>query len=90
LKKRGVKVLVNTTVEAETADALTVNNKPIRSHSVIWTAGTANSPFFMEHDFQLTKKGKVRVDQYLQAEPGIYVMGIMRHSIYWYGSNSNL
>jgi NADH dehydrogenase len=62
-------------VEAETADALTVNNRPIRSHSVIWTAGMMNNPFFVEHGFQMSKKGRVRVDQFLQAEPGIYVIG---------------
>ncbi len=75
LRKRGVKILLNTTVEAETADALTVNNRPIRSHSVIWTAGTLNNPFFVKHGFQMSKKGRVRVDQFLQAEPGIYVIG---------------
>jgi NADH dehydrogenase len=52
-----------------------VNNKPIRSHTVIWTAGIANNPFFAEQDFQLAKNGKARVDQYLQSETGIYVIG---------------
>ncbi len=75
LKKNGVKILLNTAVQAESADELLVNNKPIRSHSVIWTAGMANHPFFADHNFQVTDKGRVRVDQYLQAEPGIYVIG---------------
>lgn len=75
LRKQGVKVYTKTAVQAQTADALMVNNKPIRSHTVIWTAGVANNPFFKTHDFQLTRSGKVRVDQFLQAEPSVYVIG---------------
>jgi NADH dehydrogenase len=75
LRKIGVKLYLKTAVQAQTADALMVNNKPIRSHTVIWTAGVTNHPFFSEQMFQLSKPGKVRVDQFLQAEPGIYVIG---------------
>ncbi len=75
LRKQGVKIYTKTAVQAQTADALMVGGKPIRSHTVIWTAGVANSPFFKDHDFQIARNGKVRVDQFLQAEPGIYVIG---------------
>lgn len=75
LKKLGIKVYTRTSVQAQTADALMVNNKPLRSHSVVWTAGTVNNPFFAQNGFQLSKHGKVRVDQFMQAEPGIYVIG---------------
>ncbi len=75
LRRQGVKIYLKTAVQAQTADALMVNNKPIRSHTVIWTAGVMNSPFFTEHEFQLARNGKVRVDQFLQAEQGIYVLG---------------
>lgn len=75
LRKTGVRLYLGTTVEAQTAEALMVNNKPIRSHTVIWTAGVSNHPFFTEQAFQLAKNGKVRVDQYLQSEIGIYVVG---------------
>lgn len=75
LRKQGVTVHVKTAVQAQTADALMIGNKPIRSHTVIWTAGVSNNPFFKEQDFQLARNSKVRVDQYLQAEPGIYVIG---------------
>lgn len=75
LRKQGVTIYTKTAVQAQTSDALMVNNKPIRSHTVIWTAGVANHPFFSEHDFQLARNSKVRVDQYLQAEAGIYVVG---------------
>lgn len=75
LRKQGVKIYTKTAVQAQTADALMINNKPIRSHTVIWTAGVANNPLFEEQDFQLARNSKVRVDQYLQAEMGIYVIG---------------
>ncbi len=75
LHKLGVRIYLKTAVQAQTADALMVNDKPIRSHTVIWTAGVANNPFFTTQGFQLAKNGKARVDQYLQAEPGIYVIG---------------
>jgi NADH dehydrogenase len=75
LRKIGVKLYLNTAVEAQNAEALMVKGKPIRSHTVIWTAGMSNNSFFAEHEFQLVRNGKVRVDQYLQAEQGIYVLG---------------
>lgn len=75
LRKEGVKIYLKTAVQAQTVDALMVNNKPIRSHTVIWTAGVMNSPFFAEHEFQMARNNKVRVDQFLQSEPGIYVVG---------------
>lgn len=75
LRRQGVNIYLKKTVQAETADALMVNNKPIRSHTVIWTAGVTNNPFFSEQGFQLAPNKKVRVDQFLQTEPGIYVIG---------------
>lgn len=75
LRKQGVKIYTNTTVQGQTADELLIGGKPIRSHVVIWTAGIANNEFFRNNNFQLTHNGKVRVDQFLQAEPGIYVIG---------------
>ncbi len=75
LKKSGVRVMTKKVVQAQTADALMVDNKPIRSHTVIWTAGVTNNPFFSSQKFQLAANHKVRVDQFLQAEPGIYVIG---------------
>jgi len=75
LRKLGVRIYFDTKVEAETADALVINDKPIQSHTVVWAAGTVNHPFFTDQGFQLSANGKVRVDQYLQAEPGIYVVG---------------
>ncbi|CAN5659104.1 NAD(P)/FAD-dependent oxidoreductase [soil metagenome] len=75
LRKIGVKIYLRTCVQAQTADALMINNKPLRSHTVIWTAGVANNSFFEDQGFQLAKSGKVRVDQFLQAEKAVYVLG---------------
>ncbi len=75
LRKLGVRIYLNTAVQAQTADTLLINNKSIRSHTVIWTAGVSNNNFFDNQKFQLAKNGKVRVDQFLQSEIGIYVIG---------------
>lgn len=75
LRRQGVRVYLKRSVQAQTADALMVNNKPIRSHTVVWTAGVTNNPFFSEQSFQLAANKKVRVDQFLQTEPAIYVIG---------------
>jgi NADH dehydrogenase len=75
LKKLGVKLYIGSAVQAATADKLTVNGKPIRSHTVIWTAGVTNHPFFNENRFVVTARGKVAIDVYLQAEDNIFVIG---------------
>lgn len=75
LRKRGIKVLLNSRVEAETVDGLMVNGRLIKSHTVIWTAGVTNHPFFTLNNFQMSRNGRVRVNQYLQAEKDIYVIG---------------
>ena len=75
LLKEGVRIYTNTTVHGQTADELLIDGKVIRSHTVIWTAGMANNSFFAENEFQLSTNGRVRVDQYLQAEPAIYIIG---------------
>ena len=75
LNRLGVKLYVGSAVQGETADELIVNGKPIRSHTVVWTAGVTNHPFFKDNQFVLTKRGKVAVDVYLQAEDNIFVIG---------------
>lgn len=75
LKRLGVKVMTNQHVQAETADTLMVNNKPIKSHTVIWTAGVTNSRFFKDNSFVLSEHGKVVVDPYLQASENVFVLG---------------
>ncbi|MDL2342133.1 MAG: FAD-dependent oxidoreductase [Patescibacteria group bacterium] len=75
LKKLGVKLYVNSIVQGQTPDELTVSGKPIRSHTVIWTAGVTNHPFFATNHFIMMGRGKVAVDVYLQAEDSIFVIG---------------
>jgi NADH dehydrogenase len=74
-KRIGVKLYLGTAVQAQTADALMLHDKAIRSHTVIWTAGVMNNRFFEKNKFQLTPQGKVRVNHYLQSEPGVFVIG---------------
>jgi NADH dehydrogenase len=75
LKKLSIRLYLGQTVQGETADELTVSGKPIRSHTVVWTAGVTNHPFFHDNQFVLMGRGKVGVDIYLQAEPDIFVIG---------------
>jgi NADH dehydrogenase len=75
LNKLGVKLYVGSVVQGQTADELTVNGKAIRSHTVVWTAGVTNHPFFAENKFVLMGRGKVAVDAYLQADDNVFVIG---------------
>lgn len=75
LRKLGVNLHLGKTVQAETADALTIDGEPLPSRTVVWTAGVTNHPFFKDNGFQLNERGKVTVGHYLQAEPDIYVIG---------------
>ena len=77
LKELGVRVQTGKAVESATADGLTVSGKEFESHTVIWTSGVANNPFFShnaEH-FTLAKNGKVEVDEYMRAGKDLYVIG---------------
>lgn len=75
LKKLGVKLYVGSAVQGQNVDGLTVNGKPIRSHTVIWTAGVTNHPFFTDNAFVMLGRGKVATDIYLQAADDIFVIG---------------
>ncbi|MBI4034564.1 FAD-dependent oxidoreductase [Candidatus Saccharibacteria bacterium] len=75
LSRLGVEVYLNQKVEAETADTLMVSGQSIASHSVVWTAGISNHPFMAANDFKLSEHGRVLVDEFLQAESNIYVIG---------------
>ena len=67
LKRLGVKLYTDSVVQGQSADDLTINGKPIRSHTVVWTAGVTNHPFFSDNNFTIMGHGKVGVDTYLQA-----------------------
>ncbi len=77
LRKLGVRLYLNAKVEGASAEELTVSGKPLRSHTVIWTAGIANNPFYTEPIFKLNGRKKVLVDEFLRAEghKDIFVIG---------------
>lgn len=75
LKKLGVQVMVHKTVQGMDEDSLMVSSHDIPSHTVVWTAGTSNNPFFKDNDFALSERGKVVVNEYMLAEDNIYVIG---------------
>lgn len=75
LHAMGVNIHLSKVVEGVTADELTISGKPIKSHTIIWTAGVANNPFFADNNFAFGPRGKVAVNVYLQADDYIYVLG---------------
>lgn len=75
LRKLGVTIALDQAVEAETADTLIVDGKPIASHTVVWTSGVANHPFFAANDFYITEHRKVSVNKYMEADEDTYVIG---------------
>ncbi len=77
LESLGVNVETDKKVESATAEGLMVSGKPLSSHTIIWTSGVANNPFFAnnaEH-FQLAKNGKIELNQHLRTRDGIYIIG---------------
>lgn len=79
LRSLGVKLYLGQAVQGETADDLSVGGKPIRSHTVVWTAGQANNPFFATNEFVLSPRKKVMVDEFLRArdtnDTSVFVIG---------------
>lgn len=77
LEKLGVRVETGKVVQSATADTLMVSGRPIKSHTVIWTSGVANSPFYKanEQHFEFIKNGKVVVDDHLKAGKDLYIIG---------------
>lgn len=76
LERAGVKLVLGTAVQAETADNIELPTGNIRSHTVVWTAGLANNPLLTESSlFKLGPGGKAEVDDHLEALPGIYIVG---------------
>lgn len=84
LKHLGVQVETNKKVEYETTRTLRVDNQSIPTQTVIWTAGTTNSSFFENNkaEFELSKRGKVIVNDYLQVDKHTYVIGDNAESKY--------
>lgn len=78
LTKIGVKILTDTAVTKETINSLNTSDGTIKTHTVVWTAGTANNPFFQQQQegiFIINPKGKVVVNKHLQSADDVYVIG---------------
>lgn len=77
LERLGVRVLTDTFVKAETVRSLKTSGGIIKTHSVIWTAGTSNNPFFKNNEelFEFDKRGKVIANKRLLVDSNIYVCG---------------
>ncbi len=77
LRRLGVKVMTNKKVQGETHDSLMVDDRPLPSHTVVWTAGVTNNPFFAANadQFTLDDHKKVVVDDYLRVDPHTFVIG---------------
>ena len=83
LRSLGVRLYLGKAVQGATADELTVSGKPIRSHTVIWTAGMANNPFFgPDSGFELSPRHKVVVDEFLRASKDIFIIGDNAETMY--------
>ena len=77
LNELKIKTLYNTPVKSETASSINLPKGSIESHTVIWTAGSATNPLFKRFPdvFEISEKGRVKVDSHLKAAKDIYVLG---------------
>ncbi|HEY5806206.1 MAG TPA: NAD(P)/FAD-dependent oxidoreductase, partial [Candidatus Saccharimonadales bacterium] len=82
LRKLGIKLYLGTAVKGQDSDSLMFGDKDLPSHTVVWTAGVTNHPFFKDNQFKLNERGKVEVNQYLEAEPDIYILGDNANTLY--------
>lgn len=82
LRKLGITLHLNQAVQAETVDTLEAGGHSIQSHTVVWTAGVTNHPFFDDNKFEFGEHGKVKVDSYLETEQDIYIVGDNADTLY--------
>ncbi len=77
LQRLGVKVQTNCRVMKETEGSLVAGTRSIPTHTVIWTAGVTNNPFYKANDkqFRFDDRGKVIVDGYLRVDEHTFVIG---------------
>jgi NADH dehydrogenase len=82
LRKLGIKLILGTAVKGQDSDSLMFGDQDLPSKTVVWTAGVTNHPFFKDNEFRLTERGKVEVNQYLEAESDIFVLGDNANTLY--------
>jgi NADH dehydrogenase len=67
LRKRGIEIHVDTTLESVSADAAVLGDgTSISTNTVVWTAGVAPNPALREWQLPLDEKGRVEVDELLR------------------------
>ena len=67
LRKRGVEIHVDTTLESVSADeAVLGNGTRVATRTLVWTAGVAPNPVLREWSLPLDEKGRVEVDELLR------------------------
>lgn len=77
LRKLGVRVLTGKQVKSENEKFIVIDKRRIPTHTVVWTAGVTNNPFFAhnKNQFILNEHKKVVVDGYLRIDPHVFVLG---------------
>lgn len=77
LQSLDVDVMTGETVEWQDDDEVFVSGRSLPTHTVIWTAGVTNHPFFAQHarHFELAPSGRVIVNEHLMAGEHTYVIG---------------
>jgi NADH dehydrogenase len=67
LRRRGIEIHVDTTLESLTADeAVLGNGTRIQTNMLVWTAGVAPNPLLREWSLPLDERGRVVVDSVLR------------------------
>lgn len=77
LRHLGVNVMLNQKVESASDGVLTVSGQNLMCHTVIWTSGVANHPFYKtnEQHFTFAPNGRIRVNEFMQVNDSLYVIG---------------
>lgn len=76
LKKLGVELLLETTVKKESLHQLSTSAGPIKTDTVIWTAGTMLNDFYSKNSgFTIDSHHKITVNKHLESAKDVYVMG---------------
>lgn len=85
LHRRGVNIFLNRTVIKEEVDELFLKDAQIKTNTVIWTAGVKTSRLIgLIEGLELDKRGRVVVDNHLQAKghAHVYVLGDAASTLY--------
>lgn len=77
LKSLHVNVWTNKAIDVAKPDEIIVSGKPMKTQTVIWTSGVANNPFYKANEahFNFAKNGKIVVDEFMQSQRHVYVIG---------------